>query len=327
MRLLQAAALGVAGLLAFLPPATAFDSDALESVVSVLPEWPGHERAPELPPGLAPEASAVAIAPEGYLATTLHAVAPAEAIKVRLADGRVLPAQLVGSDPPSDIALLKIAEDLPVPLLADTLEMELGDAVCAVGNAFGLGLSVTCGVVSALRRTNTGFNEIEDFIQTDAAVNPGMSGGALLDEDGQLVGLLSAIFANEGDANAGVNFAVSARLLRRVALDLQQYGEVQRGRSGLRVRDLAAEEQAALVGAIVTRVAEDSAAARAGLAQGDLIVEVAGRPIRSAADVTTAMHLHRPQESFYITYRRGEVRETVTITLEPAERGRRRSAR
>lgn len=292
--------------------------EALESVVSVLPEWPRHPRSgtPGVPPGAAPEASAVAIAPGGYLATALHAVARAEAIDVRLSDGRLRRAELVGRDPPSDIALLKIEEDLPVPFLLDALEIELGEPVCAVGNAYGLGLSVTCGVVSALRRTNAGFNPIEDFVQTDAAVNPGMSGGALFDHQGRLVGLLSAIFASEGDANTGVSFAVSAKLLRRVALDLEQFGEVRRGRSGLRVRDLSREEQAARVGAVVSGVEEEGAAAVAQLAVDDLIVEIAGRPIRSAADVTTALHLHRPGESFYITYRRGDIRQTTTMTLD-----------
>lgn len=317
---------GALGLALLLAPAwepgdaKAFDSEIVESVVSVLPVWPDHPQGgtPELPPGVAPEASAVAIAPEGYLATAYHAVANAESIDVRLADGRLRPAELVGVDAASDIALLRIELDLPVPMLADVLEMDmdLGDPVCAVGNAFGLGLSVTCGVVSALRRTNAGFNAIEDFIQTDTAINPGMSGGALVDEEGRLVGLVSAIFASESDTNAGVNFAVSAKLLHRVSQDLQQHGEVHRGSSGLRVRDPSREEQAQAAGAVVSGVAEESPAARAGLRESDLIVEIAGRPITSAADVNTAIHLHRPQESFYITFLRGEVRETVTLTLE-----------
>lgn len=296
----------------------ALEAAALQSVVTVLPEWPHHPRsgAPGVPPGAAPEASAVAIAPGGYLATALHAVARAEAIDVRLSDGRLRRAELVGRDLPSDIALLKIEDDLPVPLLVDALDVELGQPVCAVGNAFGLGLSVTCGVVSALRRTNAGFNAIEDFVQTDAAINPGMSGGALFDLEGRLVGLLSAIFASQGDANTGVSFAVSAKLLRRVAADLEQHGRVLRGRSGLRVRDLTRQEQATKVGAVVSAVEEESAAAVADLVADDLIVEIAGRPIRSASDVNTALHLHRPGESFYITYRRGDVRQTTTMTLE-----------
>jgi len=298
--------------------AHALGPEALESVVTVLPEWPRHPRsgAPGVPPGAAPEASAVAIAPGGYLATALHAVARAEAIDVRLSDGRLRRAELVGRDPPSDLALLKIQEDLPVPMLVDALDLELGQPVCAVGNAFGLGLSVTCGVVSALRRTNAGFNAIEDFVQTDAAINPGMSGGALFDVEGRLVGLLSAIFAGQGDANTGVSFAVSAKLLRRVAVDLEQHGRVLRGRSGLRVRDLSRQEQATKVGAVVESVAEGTAAATAELAVDDLIVEIAGRPIRAASDVNTALHLHRPGESFYITFRRGDIRQTTTMTLD-----------
>lgn len=316
---MAAAALAAALALAPLgPSATAFEAEALESVVSLLPHWPGRPEggSPQRPPGVAPEASAVAVAPDGYLATAYHAIAPAEAVDVRLADGRIRSAEVVGVDPATDIALLKIEVDLPVPPMVDAPEIELGASVCAIGNAFGLGLSVTCGVVSALRRSNTGFNEIEDFIQTDTAVNPGMSGGALVDEEGRLVGLLSAIFASGADTSAGVNFAVSAKLLRRVALDLQEQGEVRRGKSGLRVRDQTREEQKSAVGAVVRRIADEGPAARAGLQEEDLIIEVAGRPIRSAADVNTAIQLHRPGESFYLTYRRGSTAETITLTLE-----------
>src|SRR5690625_4703669 len=184
-----------------LAQAAAFEPAALESLVSLLPTWPGHPRggSAELPPGIAPEASAVAIAPEGYLATAHHAIEPAEELDVRLSDGRILSAEVVAVDAGTDIALLKVATDLPVPPFVETSELALGDSVCAIGNAFGLGLSVSCGVASALRRTNTGFNAIEDFIQTDAAVNPGMSGGALVNSRGALVGLLSAIFASGSD--------------------------------------------------------------------------------------------------------------------------------
>lgn len=305
-------------LLAPLATPAAFEPEVLESVVSLLPHWPGHSRggALDLPPGVAPEASAVAIAPDGYLATAYHAIAPAEAVDVRLADGRLQPAEVVAVDPASDIALLKIEADLPVLPLVEAVDAELGDPVCAIGNAFGLGLSVTCGVISAFERTNAGFNAVEDFVQTDAAVNPGMSGGALVDAEGGLLGLLSAIFASEGDTNAGVNFAVSARLLRRVVVDLQQHGEVRRGASGLRVRNLSREQQKQGSGALVQRVEAGGPAERAGLQKGDLIVEVAGRRIGSAADVQTALHLHRPGESLYLTFRRGQSSETTTLTLE-----------
>lgn len=299
-------------------PVQAFESRVLESVVSLLLDWPsfGAGNAVRLPPGVAPEASAVAIAPGGYLATAYHAIAPAEGVKVRLADGRIRVAEVVGSDAATDIALLKIDEDLPVLSSVEALDVELGESVCAVGNAFGLGLSVTCGVVSALHRTDTGFNDVEDFLQTDAAVNPGMSGGALVDEDGRLVGLLSAIFASGADTNAGVSFAVSSTLLHRVALDLKQEGRVFRGESGLRLGDQSLDEQAMVVGAVVRRLLAGGPGERAGLQEGDLIVEIAGRPIRSARDAVTAFDLHRPGDSLSLTYYRDGAAETVSLTLE-----------
>lgn len=296
----------------------AFAPASLNSVVSLLPHWPGHPRAGalDLPPGVAPEASAVAIAPGGYLVTAYHAVAPADALDVRLRDGRIQAAEMLAFDPLTDIALLKIEADLPVPAQVETSSLGLADPVCAVGNAFGLGLSVTCGVVSALARTSTGFNAIEDFIQTDAAVNPGMSGGGLFDGQGNLVGMLSAIFASEVDTNAGVNFAVSAELLQRVAFDLQEYGAVRRGDSGLRVRDPSREDLRKGPGALVIHVREGSPAAEAGLQAGDLLIEAAGRSIASAADFRTALQLQRPGERFDLIFRRGESRVTTKLTLE-----------
>ena len=154
-------------------PAAAFPAEVLQSVVSVLPDWPSDVPFPERPEG-----SGTVVLPGGYIATNLHVLGRATAVNVRLHDGRVLPAEIVGGDPPTDIALLKIALDLP--LLVPGPEPAFGDRVCALGNPFGLGLSLSCGVVSATRRTGTGFNPIEDFIQTDTAVNPGGSGGAPL---------------------------------------------------------------------------------------------------------------------------------------------------
>ncbi len=213
-------------------PAAAFEAEVLDSVVSVLPLWPGYGQGgqADTTPGDEPEGTAVAIRAGGYLVTALHIVDRAEAITVRTADGRLAEAALVGRDALSDLAVLKVALDLPV--LAYGPEPDLGAPVCAVGNQFGLDLSVTCGVVSAVRRTGVGFNVIEDFIQTDTVVNPGASGGALVDGAGRLAGLLLAIFTKDSDANIGINFAVSAALVRRVADDLIDLGEVERRAPG-----------------------------------------------------------------------------------------------
>jgi S1-C subfamily serine protease len=286
----------------------------LQSVVSVLPLWPGYEQggSGDVPPGTAPEGSAVAFRAGGYLVTALHVVERAVEIDVRLPDGRLQMAELVAGDPASDLAVLRIAADLPPLALAR--EPRLGAPVCAVGNQFGLGLSMTCGVISALGLTAVGFNTIEDFIQTDAVVNPGSSGGALVDGEGRLVGVLSAIFTKGSDANIGVNFAASAALVARVAADLIERGRVAPVPPGFRVADLTRAERRMQVGARVIGVLPGSAAARAGLSQDDVVVAVGSRTTRRASDVTTALYLHRPGETVAIQVLRAG--QPVTVRLE-----------
>ncbi len=297
------------------PPAGAFEPEVLNSVVSVLPLWPGHERGgrPQVPPGTAPEGTATAIRPGGYLVTALHVVARALEITLRLPDGRELPAELVGRDPATDLAVLKVAAELP--LLEDAPEPALGAPVCAVGNQFGLGLSVTCGVVSALHRSGVGFNAIEDFVQTDATVNPGASGGPLVDAQGRLVGILSAIFTKDADADIGVNFAASVALVQRVAGDLIAHGRVIRARSGLRVADLEMAARARQVGARVVALTPGGAAARAGLQAGDVITAVGAREVRKASDVVSALLLYRPGERVAVTVARDGAERRFELAL------------
>ncbi len=306
-------------LLAALAPsaARAFEARVLDSVVSVLPLWPGQPQGgqPDLPPGVAPEGTAVAIAPGGYLATALHVVDKALEVSVRLPDGRHLPAELVGKDPASDLALLKVAAELPPLRYAP--EPSIGDPVCAVGNQFGLDLSVTCGVVSALHRAGTGFNPIEDFVQTDAVVNPGASGGALVDAEGRLVGLLSAIFTMESDANIGINFAASAALLRRVMDDLLAYGQVRRARAGMSLEELAPEERAERVGLRVGGVQPGGAAEAAGVRAGDLLTAVDGRRVVKVAEAIAAIQMKRPGETVELTLQRGGKSRELGLTLPP----------
>jgi len=290
-------------------PAAALPPDVFQSVVSVLPHWPDRPDDPD-----EPEGSGVAVLAGGYVATNVHVLGRAREVSVRLADGRVLPARIVGRDPPTDIALLQIEADLPVrPTLPDP---DLAQPVCAIGNQFGLGLSVTCGVVSAVHRTGTGFNPIEDFVQTDATVNPGGSGGALVDLEGRLVGLVSAIFTKRSDADIGVNFAASVPLLMRVVEDLKAHGRVGRGRPGLRVEALDRAERAERVGARVVQVSPDGAAQRAGLALGDLIVQIGNRAIREPDDVPSAIHLFAIGAHFSVTYVRDGVGATVDMVMD-----------
>ena len=297
------------------PDARAFQPEVLESVVSVLPLWPNRPRGgqPLLPPGAAPEGTAVAILPGGYLVTALHVVDKAIDIEVRLADGRRLPAQLVGRDGATDLALLKADADLP--LLPDAPAPALGAPACIVGNQFGLDLSVTCGVVSALHRSGTGFNRIEDFVQTDATANPGASGGALVDEAGRLLGMVSAIFTKRSDADIGINFATSIALVRRVVEDLAAHGRVLWADSGLEFRELAPEQRARLTGAAVAWVEPGGAGARAGLQAGDVVRRIGARPIRKASDATGALALARPGARLEIEVSQGATLRQTHLEL------------
>jgi S1-C subfamily serine protease len=297
-------------------PASAFSPEILNSVVSVLPEWPGYPRgrAPAGRYGEAPEGTAIAVRPDGYLATNLHVVARARKITVRDHAGRLIPAEIVGRDAATDIAVLKIARDLPVPPIGP--EPELADRVCVVGNPFGLGLSVTCGVVSALHRSGMGFNAIEDFIQTDATVNPGASGGALVDAKGRLIGMISAIFTKGTDADIGVNFAASIALVRRVADDLIRHGRVIRVSAGLRVRDLTDAERRTLSGVRVVAVPPGGGAARAGLRPGDIVTAIGTRDIFKTSDLYSVIYLHRPADQLEVHFARENKSRIVTFELD-----------
>lgn len=258
-----------------------------QSVVSVLPVWTGQTQGgAEVPPGVAPEGSGVVLR-EGIIATAWHVVEPARRIDVRLFDGRVLPATLIGHDPASDIAVLQVRaalrpfETAPEPALANR--------VCAIGNAFGLGPSVTCGVVSALHVSDAGFNPVEDFVQTDAAINPGSSGGALVDDEGLLVGMVSAIFASQGDTNTGVGFAVSTQLLLRVTNDLLETGEVRYPQPGWQLDVASREDLARIAAPVVRSVREGGPADRSGVRPGDLILEIEARRVQTPRDAIAAL--------------------------------------
>jgi len=306
----------ILSVLAVAPPTEALPPETLDSVVSVLPVWPNRPQGGTgAPPGTTPEGSGIVVAPDGLIATAWHVIEPAESIDVRLSDGRMLPAELVGFDQRSDIALLRVTATLepaqPAP------RPPLAEPVCAIGNAFGLGLSVSCGVVSALDVSGAGFNPVEDFVQTDAAVNPGSSGGALVDAQGRLVGMLSAIFASGADTNIGVNFAVSNALLARVIADLAAYGQVAYVTAGIQLeaapRSTQAEGPSVLVGAVAT----DGVAAQAGVRAGDLLLELGGRKTRTARDAVAALALVRSGESVAATLRRDGKTNTVTLSFPP----------
>lgn len=245
---------------------------------------------------LAAGSGVVIDADRGLVLTNHHVVRNAERIGVALSDGRRIEAKLVGADPPTDLALLSIAAHGLVGLpLGDSDMLEIGDYVVALGNPFGLGQTVTFGVVSALGRSGLGIEGYEDFIQTDAAVNPGNSGGALVGIDGHLIGIDTAIVGPAG-GNVGIGFAIPSNMGRSVADQIAEFGKVNRGQLGVSVQDHSAAMPAAMqaenpLGATVADVAPGSAAEKAGLRRGDIIVGVNGRPIVSAAQLRARVGL------------------------------------
>ena len=226
---------------------------------------------------------------EGYVLTNNHVISGSTEISVTLADGRSFEAEVIGTDPDSDLAMVRIpAENLQALSLADSNQLRVGDFVVAVGNPFGLGQTVTSGIVSALGRTGFRGLEFQNFIQTDASINPGNSGGALINLRGELVGINSAIFTPSG-GNVGIGFAIPSAMAKYVMDQLAQFGEVRRGTLGVYVQNLTAELAGAFgvedgKGALVAEVAEDSAADRAGVRAGDVITSMAGHRVIGAQE-------------------------------------------
>jgi len=258
-------------------------------------------------------------AEKGYVLTNNHVIAGADEIAVGLKDGRSLAAKLIGTDPDTDLAVIQIpAENLTALTLADSDELEVGDFVVAVGNPFGLGQTVTSGIVSALGRTGLRGLEYQNFIQTDASINPGNSGGALINLRGELVGINSAIFTPSG-GNVGIGFAIPSSMARYVMGQLIQFGEVRRGTLGLIVQDLTPDLAGAFAvepgkGVLVAEVAAGMAADEAGLEPGDVIVSIDNQAVNSAMDFHNAQGRVAIGESLEIGYlRKGKTRNTRLV--------------
>ena len=196
-------------------PITAWDK-ASPSVVSVLPTWPGFKKPGfGAPPGTAPEGTGIVISSLGHILTASHVVKKAKSIEIRDINGNKFIAKLILDDPNTDLAIIKAEIDItPINISKD--KPKIASSTCLISNSFGLDLGITCGVVSAIGRKNTGFNKIENFVQTDAAANPGSSGGALVNKNGELIGMMSGIFTKNTDTNSGVNFAVSSELILKI---------------------------------------------------------------------------------------------------------------
>ncbi len=261
----------------------------------------------------------------GYILTNNHVIEGADEISVTLKDGRRLEAELIGRDPDTDLAVIRVlAPDLKALTLADSDELQVGDFVVAVGNPFGLGQTVTSGIVSALGRTGVRGLEYQNFIQTDASINPGNSGGALINLRGQLVGINSAIFTPSG-GNVGIGFAIPSRMAQYVMDQLIRFGEVRRGTLGLIVQDLTSELAGAFGiqskrGALIAEVIEGTAAARSGLQAGDVITSVAGRKVRNSQDFLNAEGQVPIGQALVLEYIRDKNQQRTTLLVqEPQE--------
>ncbi len=226
---------------------------------------------------------------KGIVITNYHVVRDADEVCVALVDGRNLEAQVIGTDPQLDIAILKVqADDLAEVKLGDSSRLEVGDFVVAIGNPFGLGQTVTTGVVSALGRSGLGIEGYEDFIQTDASINPGNSGGALVNLAGELVGINTAILSPAG-GNVGIGFAIPINMAKASMQQIIEYGEVRRGQIGVGIQDITPDLRDAFdlkkgqFGVLITKVFDDTPAAAAGLRSGDIVLEVDGVAIQSTA--------------------------------------------
>lgn len=280
----------------------------------------GYQQRPSVGTG-----SGVIISSDGYIATNNHVIDNATDIEILLNDNRTYKAKLVGVDPTTDLALLKIEEHgLPVVTFANSDVIEVGEWVLAIGNPFEFRSTVTAGIVSAKGRNinilrNRKGNSIESFIQTDAAVNPGNSGGALVDLSGQLVGINTAIATPTG-SYAGYSFAVPSNLIKKVVADLKDYGEVQRALLGVSIQSVNSElaEQKGLdvlQGVYVSEVGVNSGAKEAGIKQGDVIVALNGQRVDKSSELQEKVAVNRPGDTIDVTYLRGGEERTVSVLL------------
>jgi Do/DeqQ family serine protease len=279
-----------------------------------VPERPLRRKTQSLGSGVIVDAT------RGVILTNHHVIANADAITVNLRDGRDFAAELVGSDPDTDVAVIRIPpERLTAVKLADSDALRVGDFVVAIGNPFGLGQTVTSGIISALARSGLGITGYEDLIQTDASINPGNSGGALVNLRGELVGINTAIYSQSG-GNIGIGFAIPANMAHDVMEQLVSFGEVRRGFLGTQFQDLNAELAEAFdlpvsEGAVLASVAPGSPAARAGLRPGDVIVEFNGRKVASAADLRNQIGLARVGAKVAVAFVREGRRQQATVEI------------
>lgn len=273
--------------------------------------------------------SGVIVSASGYILTNNHVVEGADEIEVILNDTRKARAKIIGTDPDTDLAILKIELDkLPVIVLGNSDELQVGDPVLAIGNPFGVGQTVTGGIVSALGRNQLGINTFENFIQTDAAINPGNSGGALVDGNGNLLGINTAIYSRSG-GSMGIGFAIPVSTAKQVLEGIVKDGQVTRGWIGVEPQELNAElaeafklqpEATKAGGVIITGVLQNGPAAQGGIKPGDVITAVNGQPVRNVSQLLTAVAALKPGTPAPLTVLRGNGPVEVEITPGKRER-------
>ncbi|MGZ8262424.1 MAG: Do family serine endopeptidase [Methylotenera sp.] len=264
--------------------------------------------------------SGVIVSEQGLILTNNHVVAAADEIEIALPDGRKLSAKVVGTDPDTDLALIKVdAEHLPAITFASSDKLNVGDVVLAIGNPFGVGQTVTQGIVSALGRSHLGINIYENFIQTDASINPGNSGGALIDTDGNLVGINSAIYSRSG-GSMGIGFAIPATLARQVMEQIVTKGNVTRGWIGIEAQDITPElaesfKLSQAKGALIAGVLRNSPADKAGLRAGDILLEIEGKPVLDSGIMLNLVAALAPNQKATLKIARAEKKINVSILI------------
>jgi len=277
---------------------------------------------PAIPPQIArSRGSGVIMSAEGYVVTNHHLINGAEEIRVMLQDGREASAAVFGVDPDTDLAVLKVdLADLPAIAINQARQPRVGDVVLAIGNPFGVGKTVTMGIVSATGRNRIGLNNFEDFIQTDAAINPGNSGGALINPYGELVGINTAVYSDAGGSQ-GIGFAIPATLAHRVMQEIVDHGYVVRGWLGIEVQAFAKTETGDDIAVTVVNVLPKTPADRAGLQTGDVLVRIGETPVADPQSALNAIARVKPGNRVSLAIvRNGEAREVpVTVAQRPPE--------
>lgn len=264
--------------------------------------------------------SGVIVSDKGYIVTNNHVVESADEIEVALADGRTAEAKIIGTDPDTDLAVIRIdLEKLPVIAFGDADKAQTGDVVLAIGNPFGVGQTVTMGIISALGRSELGINTFENFIQTDAAINPGNSGGALVDTGGNLLGINTAIYSKTG-GSLGIGFAIPAATVRQVMEEIIRAGSVTRGWLGVEVQDVTPELAASFGlaearGALIAGVVRGGPADKAGIRPGDVLLALAGKDVANSSGMLNQIAAIRPGDAVEMRVMRRGQEKTLQVTM------------